>query len=212
MTIIAPSLLAADWSDIDKEIEQLTHPSIKWVHFDVMDGKFVPAITYNPEQMKQVSKHTRFHHDVHLMVVDPITQAKKYAAAGAKSITFHYEAAECVKTTIQEIKKLGVQVGISLKPNTDAKLIKPYLNDIDILLVMSVEPGKGGQGFIKGSLERIAEFAKLKNNHNFIIAVDGGIKDFNSKEIIEAGADVLVVGSYIFGSKNYNKAVNKLIK
>ena len=212
MTIIAPSLLAANWNDINGEMKKLTHNAVKWIHFDVMDGNFVPATTYSPQQLKEVAKFDQFHFDVHLMVSNPIKQATAFANAGADSITFHIEATDNPQKVIDHIKSLNKKVGISLKPATSVDSVIPFLDQIDILLIMSVEPGKGGQGFIDGSLERISKFAKLKEKHNFLIEVDGGIKDFNAPDIIAAGADVLVAGSYIFNADDYNKNIDKMLK
>ena len=212
MTIIAPSLLSADWNNIDSEMQKLHHKAIKWIHFDVMDGVFVPNTTYTPEQLKMVSKYDQFHFDIHLMVADPITKASEYGKCGANSITFHIESTREPQKVIDHIKSMGLKVGISLKPNTPISAVLPYLEQIDILLIMCVEPGKGGQSFIKGSVERTKEFAKLKKEYNFLIEIDGGVKDFNAQEIIEAGADVLVAGSYIFSSSDYNQAVDNLLK
>ncbi len=210
--IIAPSLLAANWKNIDQEIEKIKHPHVKWIHFDVMDGKFVPNITYTPKQLKAISKKHNYFWDVHLMVNNPIKEVKKYADAGANLLTFHYEATNNHHQVIEEIKKLNCKVGISIKPNTKVNLLKPLIKEIDVVLVMSVEPGKGGQSFIASSLDKIKTLKEWKQDHNFLIEVDGGIKDYNASEVFQAGADVLVAGSFIFGSKNYFNQINKLVK
>ena len=209
--IIAPSLLAANWDDIDQEIIDIKHPHVKWIHFDVMDGKFVPNITYTPTHLQNLSSKHDYFWDVHLMVADPIKQAQQYAAVGANLLTFHYEATKDHLKVIETIKKLNCQVGISIKPQTKVEVLKPFLDLIDVVLVMSVEPGKGGQSFIPQSLDKIQTLKKWKDKHHFLIEVDGGIKDFNAKQVFKAGADVLVAGSFIFGSDNYYQEIDKLI-
>ena len=210
--IIAPSLLAANWDNIDQEIIDVKHPNVKWIHFDVMDGKFVPNVTYTPHHLQDLSAKHDYFWDVHLMVANPIEQARQYAAAGASLLTFHYEAVNNPQEVIRVIKELKCQIGVSIKPNTDVAVLKPLLPLIDVVLVMSVEPGKGGQSFIPQSLDKIKTLKKWKKDNHFLIEVDGGIKDFNAKQVFMAGADVLVAGSFIFGSNDYFQEIEKLIK
>lgn len=211
MVIIAPSLLAANWNKIDDEIKQIKHPNVKWIHFDIMDGHFVPNKTYSPNQLLNLSTKHKYYWDVHLMVKDPLNQATEFAKAGANLITFHFEATNDCQKIINHIKSLKCDVGISIKPLTDVKVLLPFLNQINVVLVMSVEPGKGGQKFIPNALEKIKFLKNQQNNNNFLIEVDGGVKDFNSNQIIQAGANVLVAGSYIFKSLDYYKQITKLL-
>lgn len=211
MIKIAPSLLSANWDNIQKELDDIVVGGASWVHFDVMDGKFVPATTFTPEQLKEVNDRCGLISDVHIMVVDPIEQATKYAAAGADIITFHYEATSNPSEVIKHIKSLGCRVGISLKPATPLESILPYIPSVDLVLVMTVEPGKGGQSFMEDQVSKIKELKKLKSKFNFIIEVDGGINDVTSKIAIHAGADVLVAGSYVFKANDRTKAIRSLI-
>lgn len=211
MVKIAPSLLSANWDVIQKELDDIVVGGASWVHFDVMDGKFVPATTFTPEQLRDVNNRCGLISDVHIMVVDPIGEATKYAAAGADIITFHYEATTDPMQVINHIKSLGCKVGISLKPATPLEKIIPFIPYINLVLVMTVEPGKGGQAFMHDQVEKIRELKNLKSKFNFIIEVDGGINQETSKIAIDAGADVLVAGSYIFKSNDRTAAIRSLI-
>lgn len=211
MVKIAPSLLSANWDVIQKELDDIVVGGASWVHFDVMDGKFVPATTFTPDQLRDVNNRCGLISDVHIMVVDPIGEATKYAAAGADIITFHYEATTDPMQVINHIKSLGCKVGISLKPATPLEKIIPFIPYINLVLVMTVEPGKGGQAFMHDQVEKIRELKNLKSKFNFIIEVDGGINQETSKIAIDAGADVLVAGSYIFKSNDRTAAIRSLI-
>jgi len=208
--IIAPSLLAANWKKIKTEIKEINQTGAQWIHFDVMDGQFVPAFTYTPAQLQIIKKATNLFLDVHLMVANPCAQATLFAQAGADLITFHYEATADIAQTIKHIKKLQCQVGIAIKPATPVALLKPFLKDINVVLVMSVEPGKGGQKFLPTALSKIKYLKKCQNQNQFLIAVDGGINDQTGSWAQEAGANVLVAGSYIFGHQNYQRQVSNL--
>lgn len=211
MVKIAPSLLSANWDVIQKELDDIVVGGASWVHFDVMDGKFVPATTFTPEQLRDVNDRCGLISDVHIMVVDPIGEATKYAGAGADIITFHYEATDNPKQVIDHIRSLGCKVGISLKPATPLDAIVPFIPIVDLVLVMTVEPGKGGQAFMEDQVQKIKELKNLKAKFDFIIEVDGGINDKTSKIAIEAGADVLVAGSYVFKAEDRTKAIRSLI-
>lgn len=211
MVKIAPSLLSANWDVIQKELDDIVVGGASWVHFDVMDGKFVPATTFTPEQLRDVNDRCGLISDVHIMVVDPIGEATKYAGAGADIITFHYEATDNPKQVIDHIRSLGCKVGISLKPATPLDAIIPFIPLVDLVLVMTVEPGKGGQAFMEDQVQKIKELKNLKAKFDFIIEVDGGINDTTSKIAIEAGADVLVAGSYVFKAEDRTKAIRSLI-
>ncbi|MCF7927349.1 MAG: ribulose-phosphate 3-epimerase [Candidatus Izimaplasma sp.] len=208
--IIAPSILSADFGNLQKAIEEIHHT--KWLHIDVMDGHFVPNLTIGPVVVKGLRKYTTQILDTHLMIADPLKFAKQFVEAGSDQITFHYEAVEDAKQVIRELKELEIKVGVSIKPKTDVSVIKELIPLVDQVLVMSVEPGFGGQQFLESSLEKIKELNMLKKtqNKNLLIAVDGGINDKTGKLCKEAGADVLIAGSYIFKSDSPKERIQSL--
>ncbi len=199
--IIAPSILSADFGNLEASIDRVHNA--KWLHVDVMDGHFVPNLTIGPVVVKGIRQYTKQVLDTHLMITDPMKYAKAFVEAGSDRITFHVETVDDPKYVIDMLHELGVAVGISIKPGTKVKTIKEYLPFVDQVLVMSVEPGFGGQEFMPGALSKIRELAMLKKtiNPNLLIAVDGGINEKTGKECKEAGADVLIAGSYIFKSE-----------
>lgn len=205
---IAPSILSADFSILKQEIEQLTDAD--YIHIDVMDGHFVPNLTFGAKLIKDIRKYTKQIFDVHLMVEKPEDYIESMADAGANIITIHYESCIHIERIIQEIKKNNVKAGLALVPTTNENILKYIINDLDLILVMSVNPGFGGQKFINSQLEKIKNIKNMINNKNIDLEVDGGINDKNYKEILEAGANVLVAGSYVFNSINYNEAIKKL--
>ena len=201
---ISPSILSADFSQLGNEIKRLEVCGADLIHVDVMDGHFVPNLTIGPPVIKALRKYTKLPFDVHLMI-DPVHKyIKEYAKAGSDIITIHPESTENLKNSIKEIKDLKKKAGVSLNPNTPIETILNNLNDIDLILVMSVFPGFGGQKFMPEVLKKIYELSKLrtKNNLNYKIEVDGGIDFSNSKKTIEAGADILVSGTTIFKENN----------
>lgn len=209
--IVSPSFLTADFSDIEAEIRSIQFA--KWLHFDVMDARFVPNYTYNQEMVRLVRQFSNQFFDVHLMIENPEKEIAGYANSGANLITFHLEAAmERTKTLIDLVKSFNIQCGISIKPGTDHRQLIPYLHDLDLVLIMSVEPGKGGQKFIEESVERIQFFDEYrKANHlNYKIEVDGGINLETVHKVKKAGCDVVVAGSYIFNRKDRKKAIMEL--
>lgn len=208
--IIAPSILAADFGNLQQSIEEVR--ITKWLHVDVMDGHFVPNISIGPVVVKGLRKHTSQVLDTHLMISDPLKYAEAFVEAGSDRITFHVETVEDPILVINHLHDLGVKVGISIKPNTDVKAIKEYLGIIDQVLVMSVEPGFGGQQFMHSALDKIKELSMLKKtqNRDLLIVVDGGINDETGKLCKDSGADVLVAGSYIFGAENPAEMIRKL--
>ena len=202
---LAPSVLSADFGDLRGAMDICQKGGAHWIHIDVMDNQFVPNLTIGPPVVKSLRKYTDKFLDVHMMVVEPEKLVEPFARAGADGITFHVEAAENPNEVIDLIKSTGKQVGISLKPGTPLSSIEPFLDKVDLVLIMTVEPGFGGQGYLPGSSDRIK---KLKSRLNemcldrVIIEVDGGVKLNNMKEIVEAGADVLVAGSAVFGEQD----------
>ena len=202
---LAPSVLSADFGDLRGAIDICQKGGAHWIHIDVMDNQFVPNLTIGPPVVKSLRKYTDKFLDVHMMVVEPEKLVEPFARAGADGITFHVEAAENPNEVIDLIKSTGKQVGISLKPGTPLSSIEPFLDKVDLVLIMTVEPGFGGQGYLPGSSDRIK---KLKSRLNemcldrVLIEVDGGVKLNNMKEVVEAGADVLVAGSAVFGVKD----------
>ena len=202
---LAPSVLSADFGDLRGAMDICKKGGAHWIHIDVMDNQFVPNLTIGPPVVKSLRKYTDKFLDVHMMVVEPEKLVEPFARAGADGITFHVEAAENPNEVIDLIKSTGKQVGISLKPGTPLSSIEPFLDKVDLVLIMTVEPGFGGQGYLPGSSDRIK---KLKSRLNemcldrVLIEVDGGVKLNNMKEVVEAGADVLVAGSAVFGVKD----------
>ena len=202
---LAPSVLSADFGDLRGAMDICKKGGAHWIHIDVMDNQFVPNLTIGPPVVKSLRKYTDKFLDVHMMVVEPEKLVEPFARAGADGITFHVEAAENPNEVIDLIKSTGKQVGISLKPGTPLSSIEPFLDKVDLVLIMTVEPGFGGQGYLPGSSDRIK---KLKSRLNemcldrVLIEVDGGVKLDNMKEVVEAGADVLVAGSAVFGVKD----------
>ena len=203
---LSPSILSADFSNLQQALNQCRDGGAPWIHVDVMDNQFVPKLTIGPPVVKSLRSKTEKILDVHMMVVEPEKLVEPFAKAGADIITFHIEATDDPRGLIELIRSTGKEVGISLKPSTPISDIEPYFDQIDLILVMSVDPGFGGQGYLEGSTERIIEIKqKLVEQclqDRVLIEVDGGIKLHNAKEVVDAGADVLVAGSAIFGTDN----------
>ena len=201
---LAPSILSADFADLQSALSQCEDGGAHWIHVDVMDNQFVPNLTIGPPVVKSLRPKTNKFLDVHMMVIDPERLVEAFARAGADLITFHIEATDDAQAVIDIIKASGTQVGISLKPSTPLSDVEHYYDQIDLILVMSVEPGFGGQGYIDGSTERVRKIkqklTELCLQDRVLIEVDGGIKLHNAKKVIDAGADVLVAGSAIFGT------------
>ena len=200
---LAPSILSADFTDLKTALNQCEEGGAHWVHVDVMDNQFVPNLTIGPPVVKSIRPKTKKFIDVHMMVIDPEKLVEPFARAGADNITFHIEATDDPEGIIELIKSCGCKAGVSIKPKTPLQDIIPILNKVDVILVMSVDPGFGGQGFLPGSSERVSKTKKLLVDNclnRVLIEVDGGVKLHNAKEVIEAGADVLVAGSEVFNS------------
>ena len=200
---LAPSILSADFTNLKTALNQCEEGGAHWVHVDVMDNQFVPNLTIGPPVVKSIRPQTEKFIDVHMMVIDPERLVEPFARAGADNITFHIEATDDPEGIIELIKSCGCKAGVSIKPKTPLQDIIPILNKVDVILVMSVDPGFGGQGFLPGSSERVSKTKKLLVDNclnRVLIEVDGGVKLHNAKEVIEAGADVLVAGSEVFNS------------
>ena len=200
---LAPSILSADFTNLKTALNQCEEGGAHWVHVDVMDNQFVPNLTIGPPVVKSIRPKTEKFIDVHMMVIDPEKLVEPFARAGADNITFHIEATDDPEGIIELIKSCGCKAGVSIKPKTPLQDINPILNKVDVILVMSVDPGFGGQGFLPGSSERVSKTKKLLVDNclnRVLIEVDGGVKLHNAKEVIEAGADVLVAGSEVFNS------------
>jgi ribulose-phosphate 3-epimerase len=202
MAIIAPSLLSANFLRLQDECNMLNESEADWFHLDVMDGCFVPNISFGMPIIQQIRKATTKICDVHLMIVEPEKYAEAFKDAGADILTVHFEACTHLHRNIQQIKSLGMQAGVALNPHTEVELLHNVLQDIDLVCVMSVNPGFGGQKFIPQTIQKIIDLSKMiiEQNLNVKIEIDGGVTLENAKEILEAGADVLVAGNTIFGS------------
>jgi len=200
---LAPSILSADFTNLKTALNQCEEGGAHWVHVDVMDNQFVPNLTIGPPVVKSIRPKTEKFIDVHMMVIEPEKLVEPFARAGADNITFHIEAVGDPDSVIDLIKSCGCKAGVSIKPKTPLQDIIPILDKVDVVLVMSVDPGFGGQGFLPGSSEKVSKVKKLLVDNSLnkvLIEVDGGIKLHNAKEVIEAGADVLVAGSEVFNS------------
>lgn len=200
MNILSPSILSADFTRLGEEIETIDNAGAEYIHVDVMDGMFVPSISYGMPVIKSIRKSTGKVFDVHLMISEPIRYIADFAASGADMITVHVEACSDVVATIEKIREYKLKVGITLNPDTPVSAIKPYLNRVDMVLIMSVNPGFGGQKFITSSVDKIKEVKRLRDelNLSYDIEVDGGINIDNLATVLEAGANVIVAGSAIF--------------
>lgn len=210
--IVSPSLLSADFANLGRDIEMLNGSAATWLHLDVMDGVFVPNISFGFPVIKSIQKLATKPLDVHLMIVDPIKFIDEVKDCGAEYMTVHYEACEDIKTAITAIKLAGMKVGVSIKPATPVEVLNDIIADIDLVLVMSVNPGFGGQKFMPGSLERVASIKNMikDTGSHALIEVDGGVNGETGKLLADAGADALVAGSYVFKAENPLEVIEHL--
>lgn len=208
--IIAPSVLSADFGNLERDIKMLDGSQAEWVHIDVMDGVFVPNISFGFPVMKPIRKATSKVLDVHLMITEPEKYVARFVEAGADYVTFHYEATENIQQCIDLIRNAGAKVGISIKPGTEPNVLDKWIEQLDLILVMSVEPGFGGQKFMPSSIAKCEYLDKLKQErglNNLTIEVDGGISAANSRLLFDAGAEALVAGSSVFGAESPEQAI-----
>ena len=210
--LISPSLLSADFGNLQKDIEMINQSEADWFHLDIMDGVFVPNISFGFPIIKQIKKYAKKPLDVHLMIVNPDKFIKEFKDAGADILTVHYEACTHLNRTIEAIKANGMKAGVSLNPHTPVSVLQDIIEYVDLVLIMSVNPGFGGQKFIGNSYNKITQLKELINNKNSkaLIEVDGGVDMSNAKQLIDTGADVLVAGSYIFNSDNQTNTIAQL--
>ncbi len=213
-TLIAPSVLAADFANLQRDIEMINYSEADWFHIDIMDGVFVPNISFGMPVLEAIAKHAKKTIDVHLMIVDPDRYITTFKKLGANVLTVHLEACTHLHRTLQAIKAEGMKAGVALNPHTNVDLLEDVINDIDLVCIMSVNPGFGGQSFIENTYDKIRKLKTLinKKGASTIIEIDGGVTNKNAAQLVEAGADVLVAGSYVFGAADPTATVADLKK
>ena len=211
-TIIAPSVLAADFANLQRDIEMINTSEADWFHIDIMDGVFVPNISFGMPVLEAITKHAKKTIDVHLMIIDPDRYIKTFADLGANILSVHYEACTHLHRTLQAIKSEGMKAGVALNPHTSVDVLEDIINDIDLVCIMSVNPGFGGQSFIENTYSKVEKLKAMiiRKNASTVIEIDGGVTNKNAKQLVSAGADVLVAGNFVFKAENPTQTIADL--
>lgn len=212
--LIAPSVLAADFGNLQRDVEMINKSEADWFHIDIMDGVFVPNISFGMPVLKAITKHANKTIDTHLMIVDPDRYIQTFADLGTDVLTVHYEACTHLHRTLQAIKAAGMKAGVALNPHTNINLLEDTIKDIDLVCIMSVNPGFGGQSFIENTYDKVKKLKALitEKGASTLIEIDGGVNDQNAKKLTDAGADVLVAGSFVFKSDDQKATISNLKK